>query len=365
MSIYTHKPRGIALVLVLVVVAVATTLGISYALAASVRASSSANMAMAVRARYLAESGSQHALYLLKYDTATLQASTLANALGPFYVDGSSDSYKLFAAPGSGVGNVYTVSSTGWTGAISQSVSISAMVLNQYSTLVQAFNPVAYWRLGDSLGLTASDEKGAFSGVYSNGVILGQSGALNAANNTCASFDGYDDFVALENMDIPTNEVTFLAWFKLDNSSVGDPRIISKATSGDDTYWMLYADGDGLDGYRLQFELQLDGSTKEVHGGRGEIRLNQWAFAAATYDGNTMVIYLNGVEIKRKTESGNIGTDAQVPASIGGSPYSATASPWDGLIDEVAILPTALSANQIATLYQARIPDLKIISWDD
>ncbi len=83
--------------LVLVLVAVATTLGISYALAASVRASSSANMAMAVRARYLAESGSQHAIYLLKHETATLQASTLANALGPFYVDGSSDSYKLFA----------------------------------------------------------------------------------------------------------------------------------------------------------------------------------------------------------------------------------------------------------------------------
>ncbi len=362
----TDNYRGIALVLVLVVVAAATTLGIGYALAASVRASSTANLALATRARYLAESGSQHAMYVLKHDTATLLASNSAAPLGPFYVDGSSDSYRFYAAPGSGTGNVYTIISSGSTGAISQSVSMAAMAVNTYSMLVVACNPIAYWRLGESSEPTAFDEMGAFHGVYTNGVVPGQPGALNAANNTCASFDGYDDFIGLGNMDIPTDEVTFLAWFKIDDWDIDDCRIISKAT-GDakaDTYWMLATLKDH-ERHRLWFRLKAGGRTEEIRGTVGEILLNTWVFIAAVYNGNEMVLYQDGVEVGRKAQSGVIDTNDQEYACIGGSPDNATKNPWDGLIDEVAILPTALTANQIATLYQARLPYLKIISWDD
>jgi len=80
------------------------------------------------------------------------------------------------------------------------------------------------------------------------------------------------------------------------------------------------------------------------------IQPNTWYHAAVTYDGTTVVLYLNGVvEATKTTTSLNTVLDAN-GLTLGLRPGSAT---WNGQIDEVEIFNQALSQAQIQSIYQA------------
>jgi len=74
--------------------------------------------------------------------------------------------------------------------------------------------------------------------------------------------------------------------------------------------------------------------------GSSLLPLNTWSHLAATYDGATMRLYVNGVQVASAAQTGPIGASSQ-PLTIG--------SNWSGLIDEVRIYNRALSASQILT----------------
>ena len=67
--------------------------------------------------------------------------------------------------------------------------------------------------------------------------------------------------------------------------------------------------------------------------------LNQWSFLAATYDGSTLKLYLNGTQIDSQAVSGSITTTTN-PLRIGGD---WAAEMFTGLIDNVRIYNGALS----------------------
>ena len=82
------KQRGIAMMLVLTVVVAASIMGMSYLSITSVRLASSTNMVCAAEATYLAESGLQHAMWMLRTDSLVqLLAATATHPLGPFQLD--------------------------------------------------------------------------------------------------------------------------------------------------------------------------------------------------------------------------------------------------------------------------------------
>ena len=75
-------------------------------------------------------------------------------------------------------------------------VSAAANFPMCYRDAVLADNPASYWRLDETSGTTAADDKGAAAGTYRNGVTLGQTGALpDTINNKAAGFDAVDDDV--------------------------------------------------------------------------------------------------------------------------------------------------------------------------
>ena len=92
-----RNQKGFALLLVLLVVAMAAVLGYSYLASSAIRNRSSAHLVRNVRARYLAESGLQHALFMMRSDPSQLAGRSADNALGPFYADDSEDSYRFYA----------------------------------------------------------------------------------------------------------------------------------------------------------------------------------------------------------------------------------------------------------------------------
>ncbi|MCJ7692987.1 MAG: PEP-CTERM sorting domain-containing protein [Sedimentisphaerales bacterium] len=71
-------------------------------------------------------------------------------------------------------------------------LSLSAQVAQAaYVDVVDALNPLGYWRLGESSGTTATDYGGNYNGTYSaTGVTLGATGTLSGDSDTAATFDG-------------------------------------------------------------------------------------------------------------------------------------------------------------------------------
>jgi PKD repeat protein len=66
--------------------------------------------------------------------------------------------------------------------------------------------------------------------------------------------------------------------------------------------------------------------------------LNTWSHLAGTYDGTTMRLYVNGVQVASQAQTGTIAASTQ-PLTIGAN--------WAGLIDEVRIYNRALGATEV------------------
>ena len=70
------------------------------------------------------------------------------------------------------------------------------------------------------------------------------------------------------------------------------------------------------------------------------LALNTWAHLAATYDGTTLRLYVNGAQAATKSLSGTI-TQSTAPLRMGGN--SVWGEYFKGLIDEVRVYSTALT----------------------
>ena len=208
---------------------------------------------------------------------------------------------------------------------------------------------VAHWPMDEGSGTTTEDVTGnGNTGTLVNGPRWASDSALD--------FDGADDYVNVGTMDMPGSAMTLAAWFWSDDlancsSKYRDCRIISKATgtSEQDHYAMVSTINSG-DNTRLRFRLKTNGTTKTLIASSGNIVEGQWVHVAAVYDGASMRLYKDGVEVGKTSKSGTITNKSGVSCWIGGNPPSATARPWEGRIDDVCIYNHALTGQEIQEL---------------
>jgi hypothetical protein len=204
---------------------------------------------------------------------------------------------------------------------------------------------VANWRLDEGAGTSAADSSGSYSGTLVNGPIWTAGKTGNAVR-----LDGVNDYIALPNIDVPGSAMTITAWVNSSSfPTSSDQRFISKAvgTAQQDHYWMLGQTPRGQQS-RLRFRLKTNGATTTLVASAGDLPLNTWYHAAATYDGAYMRLYLNGVEVDSTAKSGAIATSAAVPASIGRNPDGSNF--LHGVIDDVRIYNRALTSAEIAQI---------------
>jgi len=117
------KP-GFALLLVMILVATGVILGLSYLSVASLKVRMSRNYQLLARARYLAESGLEHAQYVLRLNPDQFTAAP-GGLLGPFYADGSSDGYVISCTPDASVPGRYVLTSVATVGQIKRTSSMT------------------------------------------------------------------------------------------------------------------------------------------------------------------------------------------------------------------------------------------------
>jgi hypothetical protein len=128
------------------------------------------------------------------------------------------------------------------------------------------------------------------------------------------------------------------AWVK--PSSVGSwQTAVVKEQAGDLVYG-IYANTSSN---RPEAQVYVNGAVRAVDG-TAQVPAGSWTHLAATYDGTTLRLYVNGTQAGQLAVSGSILTSTQ-PVRIGGN--NIWGERFNGLIDEVRIYNRALTAAQI------------------
>jgi hypothetical protein len=125
--------------------------------------------------------------------------------------------------------------------------------------------------------------------------------------------------------------------------------------------------GDGISNNGRDFKLAVfsDGRLKvrlngvdKVQTPVGLISADEWYHAAATYDGTTIRLYVNGQE--KGSEKVLLNT-AALTSTIGR--LDREGSYFDGIIDDVRIYNRALSDEQVKALYQSGAVTEGLVGW--
>jgi len=231
----------------------------------------------------------------------------------------------------------------------------------QFITPVEPNNAglVGRWKFDEGSGNIAVDS----SGNGRDGTISGAEWISPGWDGTgyCLDFDGQGtDRVSLGTFDVSGDAISIACWFNARNLDTpgSDPRIVSKAIGGSSQdHWFMVSSSRVGSEKRLRFRLKTDGDTGEIKAGSaGTIELDVWIHVAATWDGSTMRLYKNGVEVGSIAKGGTLGTNPAANVSIGNQPAGAGDRPFDGLIDEVLICNQALSVAEIAWLAGRTLP---------
>ncbi|HUV63426.1 MAG TPA: LamG-like jellyroll fold domain-containing protein [Sedimentisphaerales bacterium] len=200
------------------------------------------------------------------------------------------------------------------------------------------------------------------SGNGHNGTLVGDPAYVQglAGYGMALDFDGADDVVELGKFDV-VGRITLAAWVRADDFEINDARIVSKAREwgSNDHWWMLSTVLSGAD-YVPRFRLKTDESdtVPTLIGAGGVLAVGEWSHVTATWDGASMVLYVDGVEVGRTPKGGSaVAVDPTVSVAIGSQPSDAFATDpahvvkfFDGLIDEVRIYNRALSELEVRYL---------------
>jgi PKD repeat protein len=210
----------------------------------------------------------------------------------------------------------------------------------------------AYWRLAETTGTTANDETtNNLDGTYENTPTLGAAGLLAGDSNRAVDLvrSSSERITVADNTLLDPTNLTLEAWVRPDSSlSFGQVRTIfakSNSNANDFSYSLDYR-RSGFTTNQLVFSVTTTSNTDYTV--TQTLNSGTKYHIAATYNGSTMRIYVNGVQVgSGQSKTGNLRNSAQ-PLRIGAfwsSDY------WDGAIDEAAVYSTALSAAQIQSHY--------------
>jgi hypothetical protein len=218
---------------------------------------------------------------------------------------------------------------------------------------LRAFTPSeGYWNLDEGSGTIAADfSANSTDGTLGNSPTWSSDTApTNFDNSNSLLFDRADsDYVTITgttNID-NLSQLSLSTWVKLNSlpSEAKSTTYMRFITLGNDKAALRYVDIDGTG--TLEFYMNIAGSSGTHYhyifvGLLWEI--GTWTHVAGTYDGHTMRVYQDGVELKAIDASGTAAAGNGVTLSHSG------VESLDGLLDDVRIFNRALSRSDIQAL---------------
>src|SRR4051794_6062875 len=214
-----------------------------------------------------------------------------------------------------------------------------------YAATIVADNPTSYWRLDETSGTTAADQRAANPGTYSAGVTLNRPGAT-ADGDPAVDLNGTSGYLRVADaasLRLADGPFSLEAWVNRPTLGATFP--------GDQE--QLFDKSDG--GYQVNIQnnvvhfaqaagLDIAVATKAMGTG--------WHHIVVTKNGPTANIYQDGVDVTGTVTNRTL-VDGAGPLIVGARRGAASAF-LDGFLDEVAVYRSALSATQVAAHYAAR-----------
>jgi hypothetical protein len=195
---------------------------------------------------------------------------------------------------------------------------------------------IAAYGFEEGVGTSIADA----TGKSHTGTLSGATWSAAGKNGKALSFDGINDWVTIadaHDLDL-TNRMTLEAWVRAASLS-GWNTVVMKEAAGKLVY-ALYANDNAP---RPAVTMAIAGIDRSATGASA-VPLNAWTHLAATYDGTTLRLYVNGVEALSRAQTGNM-TASTNPLRIGGN--GVWNEYFNGLVDDVRIYDRALTAAEI------------------
>jgi hypothetical protein len=219
----------------------------------------------------------------------------------------------------------------------------AATLLGPYSNIVTATSLattpelIAAYAFNEGAGTTVGDASGnGNTGTIANATwtTAGKYGSALVFNGTNARVS-ISDSASLH----LTTGMTLEAWV---NPSVITNKWRDVIYKGNDNYFLEASTNTSS---RPAAGVKL-GATNTLAVGSSALTVNTWTHVAATYDGSTLRLYINGTQAASAVQTGTILTSTN-PLEIGGD--SILGQYFQGMIDEVRIYNVALTPTQIQT----------------
>lgn len=235
-------------------------------------------------------------------------------------------------------------------GNYSDPITVASTASTAYDQIVSADGPQAYWRLGEPAGTTTSvDSSGQSNNGTFTGMTLGSAGKLSG--NTAATISSSTGRMPGEKGYSMPQQFTVEAWFK--QSFLRGGRIIgfgsSKTGNSSTNDRMLYLRSNGTVTFGVN-----DGSQRTLNSTSNKNN-GAWHHAVGTFDNGVMKLYVDGVLAGSQTVGQaslyygwwRVGYDNNNSWSGGGATQTGM------VVDEAAVYPYALTADQVLAHYNA------------
>jgi len=235
-----------------------------------------------------------------------------------------------------------------------------------YTLGVMSLNPLGYWKLDGNFNDATQRQNNAANANLAGPVGFtlpgggapidpsGQAGVFNSSKTQAVNISAGNTF----NFSF-TQPFTLMAWVKTANQGLSPMTVIGKIDGTQTGYALVINNGSpfGTQGAG-HFGLFL-----EAQGGISQVQSNvsvndgAWHFLAVTSDGSGLLtgvqLYLDGAQVASTAGPNSVSSSIvnNVALSIGGLPSAGSSfSPFEGLIDEVAIWNSTLTPPQIQQL---------------
>jgi prepilin-type N-terminal cleavage/methylation domain-containing protein len=221
---------------------------------------------------------------------------------------------------------------------------------------IRSYGLLGYWPMDEGSGSTASDQSGNGNGLTWGGSQSSPSSTYYVAGKvgTAGYFNGSNDKASVGSIsafnNFGTGDFSIAFWINPQGSwSATTQGIIGQKTNDTAPGFQIYHDSGDSTQIRLRMG-DAAGNGGDVKSTVGSVSTGQWTFIVAMRQSGIGYIYVNGVQNSSTANNKNI-SGGSASFNIG---YADTwGAYYTGYLDDVRVYSRALSAAEIAAIYNA------------
>ncbi|HWO07476.1 MAG TPA: LamG domain-containing protein [Candidatus Paceibacterota bacterium] len=253
----------------------------------------------------------------------------------------------------------FSGSGTGFWFANTLAIEPETVVAASRSVIVKPPNNlglVGYWSFNEGTGTVATD----FSGNGNHGTLQNSPPWISGKRGYALDFGGASDRIVVPATSAlrPPNSITVATWVKISDTTTDNQHVIGYADGGGGYQLVLDSTFFGCSASSIGFWVSEGGDNCASYT-FSNFSPSLWNHVVATFDGETILLYLNGVQVASDGgPSGSISYSGNTTFCIGQRSSGTAAcaqsgTNFGGSLDEVRVYNRALSPSEVTKLYQS------------